>query len=82
MIIWTMMIRTMKVTNETSDPVGVKSERVTRNPKTRCPNCDSIIKVAKPREGAVIACPRCSVELEVISTDPFQVDFTEDWQSA
>ena len=76
-----MMIRTMKFTNGTSNSVGVKSKREARNPKTRCPNCDSIIKVVKPRGGAVIACPRCDVELEIISADPFQVDFTENWQS-
>ena len=50
-------------------------------PKTRCPNCDSIIKLTKPREGAVITCPGCGVELEIISADPFVVDFTEDWQN-
>ena len=49
-------------------------------PKTRCPNCDSTIKVAKPREGAVITCPGCGVELEIVSSDPFEVDFTQDWQ--
>ena len=38
------------------------------------------IKVAKPREGVVITCPRCGVELEIISSDPFEVGFTEDWQ--
>ena len=52
-----------------------------RMPKTRCPNCDSVIKIAKPREGAVITCPDCGVELEIINTDPFEVDFTEDWQT-
>lgn len=39
-------------------------------PKTRCPNCDSVISMNKPREGAVIICPHCGVELEVIRTDP------------
>ena len=50
-------------------------------PRTRCPNCDTTIKAEKPREGAIILCPGCGVELEVISTDPFEVDFTEDWQN-
>jgi lysine biosynthesis protein LysW len=49
-------------------------------PKTRCPNCDSVISMNKPREGAVIICPHCGVELEVIRADPFAVDFTDDWQ--
>ena len=48
--------------------------------KTHCPNCDSIIRISKPREGAIINCPGCAVELEVVSADPFEVDFTEDWQ--
>ncbi len=50
-------------------------------PKTRCPNCDTVIKVDKPREGAVIDCPGCGVELEIISADPFEIDFTDDWQN-
>jgi lysine biosynthesis protein LysW len=70
----------MKITNGTSNSLGVKSKREAKNPKTHCPHCDSIIKVAKPREGVVITCPRCGVELEIISSDPFEVDFTEDWQ--
>jgi lysine biosynthesis protein LysW len=49
--------------------------------KTRCLNCDTVIKMEQPREGAVIVCPGCSVELEIISSDPFEVDFTDDWQS-
>ena len=51
-------------------------------PKTHCPNCDSIIKANKLREGAILDCPECGVELEVISVDPFEVDFTDDWQDA
>ena len=48
--------------------------------KTRCPNCNTVVKVDKPRQGAIIICPGCGVELEVIRTDPFEVDFAEDWQ--
>ena len=48
--------------------------------KKRCPNCDSTIKVDRPREGAVITCPGCGVELEIVNSDPFGVDFTQDWQ--
>ncbi len=48
--------------------------------KTRCPNCDSVIKLEKPREGAIIACSACGVELEIVGADPFIVDFVEDWQ--
>lgn len=49
--------------------------------KTRCPNCDTIIKVEKPREGTVIVCPGCGVEMEIVNVDPFEVEFTEDWQN-
>jgi lysine biosynthesis protein LysW len=49
-------------------------------PKTRCPNCDVTVKMEEPREGVIIICPGCGVELEVINADPFEVDFTDDWQ--
>lgn len=48
--------------------------------KTRCPNCDAIVKMDKPREGTIFTCAGCGVELEVICADPFEVDFAEDWQ--
>ena len=50
-------------------------------PKTRCPNCDIVIKVAKPREGGLINCPGCGVELEIVNVDPFDVAFSTDWQN-
>ena len=46
--------------------------------KTRCINCGSLISLDKPREGSIITCSACGVELEVIRTDPFTVDFIED----
>jgi len=49
-------------------------------PKTRCPNCNTVVKVDKPRQGAIITCPGCGVELEIIRVDPLEVDFTEVWQ--
>ena len=49
-------------------------------PKTYCPNCDADISVGNPREGATIKCPECDVELEIISTDPFEVDFPLDFE--
>jgi lysine biosynthesis protein LysW len=55
-------------------------EKRTKASKTRCPNCDGVVKVDKPREGSIIVCPGCGVELEVVNADPFEVDFTEDWQ--
>ncbi len=49
-------------------------------PKTHCPNCDAVISVNNPREGAMIKCPKCDVELEIISTNPFEVDFPLDFK--
>ena len=48
--------------------------------KTYCPECEAVISVDNPCDGARIRCPKCGVELEVIETDPFEVDyFDEDW---
>jgi alpha-aminoadipate carrier protein LysW len=51
--------------------------------KTYCPNCDAVISMDNPREGTMTTCRECGVELEIISTDPFEVDFPldydEDW---
>ena len=48
-------------------------------PKTYCPNCDALISVEKPRVGATVKCRECDVELEVISANPFEVDFPLDY---
>ncbi|MDY6878521.1 MAG: hypothetical protein SWK90_20265 [Chloroflexota bacterium] len=49
-------------------------------PKTCCPECDAVIRVDYPRDGARVKCPECGVELEVIEADPFEVDyFYEGW---
>jgi alpha-aminoadipate carrier protein LysW len=50
-------------------------------PKTYCPECDTVISVNNPREGATIRCPECGEELEIVSADPFEVDFPldDDW---
>lgn len=44
-------------------------------PKTYCPDCDAVIRLDNPRAGASITCRGCGTELEIISTDPFEVDF-------
>jgi lysine biosynthesis protein LysW len=52
-------------------------------PSTYCPNCDAVVTVSDPHEGAMISCRQCGQELEIISTRPFEVDFPldydEDW---
>ncbi len=62
-----------------SNRTGTAPERL-RVSKTRCLNCNSVVKVSKPRQGAVIICPACGVELEIVHADPLEVDFTENWQ--
>jgi len=51
--------------------------------KTNCPDCDAVISVDDPREGAKVTCRECGTELEIISTNPFEVDYPldydEDW---
>lgn len=50
-------------------------------PKTYCPECDAVININNPRDGAQTRCPECGVELEIISSDPFDVDYVydDDW---
>jgi alpha-aminoadipate carrier protein LysW len=50
--------------------------------KTYCPDCDAVISVDNPREGATIHCRECGVELEIIGTDPLEVDYPldTDWE--
>jgi alpha-aminoadipate carrier protein LysW len=48
--------------------------------KTFCPDCDAAIIVDDPVEGATITCNECGTELEIISTDPFEVDFSLDYE--
>jgi alpha-aminoadipate carrier protein LysW len=48
-------------------------------PKTYCPNCDAVVTTDKPQEGATITCQECGTQLEIISTNPFEVDFPLDY---
>ena len=48
-------------------------------PRTYCPNCDAVISVDNPREGTTVTCRECGTELEIISTNPFGVDFPLDY---
>lgn len=62
--------------------VSISHQKEIKMSRTRCPYCDAVIKIDKPREGHIITCPGCGVELEIVNTDPLEVDFTftEDWQ--
>jgi lysine biosynthesis protein LysW len=48
-------------------------------PKAYCPNCDGTVSVEKPQMGVKVQCRECNQELEVISTNPFDVDFPFDY---
>jgi lysine biosynthesis protein LysW len=47
-------------------------------PETYCPSCDAEIRVSRPRLGATVTCSECGESLEIISVDPFEVDFPLD----
>lgn len=53
--------------------------------RTYCITCDAEIVMENPRLGTKFECPECGEELEVVSTDPFDVDYPyddewdEDW---
>lgn len=47
--------------------------------RTYCPNCDAVISVDAPRLGAMVTC-ECGAELEIISVNPFEVDFPLDYE--
>jgi hypothetical protein len=38
---------------------------------TFCPECEALIPVNDPREGATIKCHKCDAELEIIATGPW-----------
>ncbi|MGA8184447.1 MAG: hypothetical protein WB819_12485 [Terriglobia bacterium] len=41
-----------------------------------CPECDAMIDIEEDlvEEGQSIECPECGAELEVVSTDPVELD--------
>jgi lysine biosynthesis protein LysW len=47
--------------------------------KAYCPNCDAAVIRDNPRVGTMITCRDCDIELEIISTKPFEVDFSLDY---
>jgi lysine biosynthesis protein LysW len=57
--------------------------------KAYCPGCDAVISVERPQRGAMVTCRECGTTLEIISTQPFEVDFQlsyydeseDDWEN-
>jgi alpha-aminoadipate/glutamate carrier protein LysW len=41
-----------------------------------CPECDAMIDIDEDlvEEGQAVECPECGAELEVVSTDPVELD--------
>jgi lysine biosynthesis protein LysW len=48
---------------------------------TYCPECDVLITIKTPKIGAKFECPECEEELEIVATDPLDVQFAydDDW---
>jgi alpha-aminoadipate carrier protein LysW len=45
-----------------------------------CPDCDAKITLnPNVRVGQKLTCPDCDAELEVIATDPVELDWAYDW---
>jgi lysine biosynthesis protein LysW len=52
------------------------SETKTRAVSAACPDCGRTIHVKSPvRIGQQVECPHCDAELEVIETDPVELDW-------
>lgn len=45
-----------------------------------CPECESLveIEVDDVEEGQIVTCPECGVDLEVVNTNPIELDLAED----
>ena len=49
-------------------------------PSTLCPDCDGRIRFNPHATlGQKLACPHCGSNLEVIATDPLELDWAYDW---
>ena len=45
-----------------------------------CPECDALVDVDQDEveEGQLLSCPECGVDLEIVSTNPLQVELVEE----
>ena len=46
----------------------------------QCPECETIMDLEPDEvdEGEIISCPECGAELEVVNTNPIELDLAED----
>jgi len=51
--------------------------------QTKCPECDAALTLSAPEKGEIVECSDCGAELEVLSTEPIQLELApeaeEDW---
>ncbi len=45
-----------------------------------CPDCEALVDIEQDEveEGQILSCPECGVDLEVISTNPLEVELVEE----
>jgi alpha-aminoadipate carrier protein LysW len=45
-----------------------------------CPECEAVLDIdmEEVEEGQLVSCPDCGVELEVVNTNPVELDLAED----
>ncbi|OFV98523.1 MAG: hypothetical protein A3H28_09175 [Acidobacteria bacterium RIFCSPLOWO2_02_FULL_61_28] len=45
-----------------------------------CPECETLVDVVvdEVEEGEIVTCPECGVDLEVVNTNPIELDLAED----
>ena len=45
-----------------------------------CPECETLVDVDvdEVEEGEIVICPECGVDLEVVNTNPIELDLAED----
>jgi alpha-aminoadipate carrier protein LysW len=44
-----------------------------------CPDCDGEVRVSSDVEiGDYVSCPECGVELEILETDPLELDIVQE----
>ena len=45
-----------------------------------CPECDALVDMEQDEveEGQILGCPECGVDLEIISTNPLEMELVEE----
>jgi lysine biosynthesis protein LysW len=58
--------------------LGEKHPRRSTQVAANCPECGSLIDIDEDEvaEGELLSCPECQVELEVVNTQPLELDVT------